>query len=152
MVTVKGNLVDMFLSGEFDVIIHGCNCQNIMASGIAKEIATRIPDAKKADDKYSLMVTPIDKLSNYSRAIVKRDNMKRGLVINLYSQYNVGRNLDENALLLGFTKLAFKLDKDMVIGIPEIGCGIAGGDWSKIGPKIAEIMKNHNVTHVEYQK
>ena len=35
---VKGNLVTLALAGEFDVIIHGCNCFNTMGSGVAKDI------------------------------------------------------------------------------------------------------------------
>ena len=150
MRTEKGDLIDLFLEGKFDIIIHGCNCQQMMGAGIAGQIANRIPEAALADKLFEV-ANPIDKLSNYSYAIVRRNNTSPGIVINLYTQFLPGRDLNENALLLGFTKLKHKLKTDSIIGIPEIGCGIAGGEWSEIGPKIARIMSNHNVTHIEYE-
>ena len=45
----KGNLIDMAEAGEFDVIVHGCNCQNTMGSGIAKEMRARYPGVYQAD-------------------------------------------------------------------------------------------------------
>lgn len=155
MKSVKGDLVKMFMNGEFDIIIQGCNCQKMMGAGIAYQIKREIPEAYLADQLYDRFEHNIDKLSNYSYATVRREGHPIGFVINLYSQFLPGKNLDENAILLGFTKLSKKLlsklnNKDTKIGIPEIGCGIAGGDWNIIGPKIAEIMKNYNLTHVKY--
>lgn len=151
MKTIKGDLIDEFFAGNVEVLIHGCNCHNAMASGIAGQIAKRIPEAKLADDMYK-KAKPIDKLSSFSYAIVRRGEfIPMGIVINLYTQFLPGKNLDINALLLGFTKLKHKISTNTKIGIPEIGCGIAGGDWTLIGPEIAKIMETHDITHVEYQ-
>ena len=38
MKTVKGDLIHLALAGEFDVIVHGCNCYCTMGVGIAKTI------------------------------------------------------------------------------------------------------------------
>jgi len=35
---IKGNLITLAKKGEFDVIVHGCNCLNVMGAGIAKQI------------------------------------------------------------------------------------------------------------------
>lgn len=155
MKVIKGNLVDKFLDGEFDIIIHGCNCQKAMGAGIAREIAIKIPEAKIADDLYDRFQHNVDKLSNFSLAMTRINN-KIGFVVNLYTQYMPGPDLDENALLLGFKKLSKKLlnGKDALqykIGIPKIGCGIGGADWNQIQPKIAKIMEDYNLTYVEYE-
>jgi len=47
--TIEGDLVELGKSGRFDVIVHGCNCQNEMGAGIARIIAKEFPEAEKAD-------------------------------------------------------------------------------------------------------
>ena len=152
MKETKGDLVKMFLDGEFDVIVHGCNCKGIMGAGLAKQIAEQIPEAVFADKMYKYRQHDYNKLSDYSIATVRRENGKIGFVINLYTQYSLGPDLYENALLLGFEKLRMHLQRGIKIGIPAIGCGIAGGKWDEIGPKIAKIMSVHDITYVEYEK
>ena len=39
MTILKGNLITMALNGEFDVIVHGCNCFNRMRRGIGVDMA-----------------------------------------------------------------------------------------------------------------
>ena len=51
MKTVKGDLLAMGKDGTFDIILHGCNCFNVMGAGIAAQIAAQFPDAKLADDE-----------------------------------------------------------------------------------------------------
>lgn len=38
MKEIEGDLIQMALNGDFDIIAHGCNCFNTMRSGIAKTI------------------------------------------------------------------------------------------------------------------
>ena len=42
MRTVTGDLITLALEGEFDVIIHGCNCYNTMGAGIARAVRDRL--------------------------------------------------------------------------------------------------------------
>ena len=37
------------------------------------------------------------------------------------------------------------------IGFPKIGCGLAGGNWGIVLPKIEEIFKDFDVTIVEFE-
>lgn len=39
---IKGNLIDLAEEGEFDIIIHGCNCQNTMGSVLRKRFVNDI--------------------------------------------------------------------------------------------------------------
>ena len=45
MQVVKGDLIKLALQKEFDVIIHGCNCQCAMGAGIAKAIKDTFTEA-----------------------------------------------------------------------------------------------------------
>lgn len=36
MKEINGDLVEMADNGQFSLIVHGCNCQSVMGSGIAK--------------------------------------------------------------------------------------------------------------------
>ena len=49
MKVVTGDLIGMAQNGEFDAIIHGCNCFNKMGSGIAKSIKVAFPQAFAVD-------------------------------------------------------------------------------------------------------
>ena len=49
----KGNLIDLAEAGEFNIIVHGCNCFETMGSGIAREIHDRYPAAFDADVEYA---------------------------------------------------------------------------------------------------
>lgn len=51
MKVVKGNIFDLAEQGEFDVVVHGCNCFCTMGKGIAKEVKTRYPWVYGADLK-----------------------------------------------------------------------------------------------------
>lgn len=42
---VHGDLIQLALAGQFDVIIHGCNCFCTMGAGIAKAIRQEFPEA-----------------------------------------------------------------------------------------------------------
>jgi O-acetyl-ADP-ribose deacetylase (regulator of RNase III) len=46
---IKGDLIELAIDGEFDLIIHGCNCFCTMGAGIAKTIKQKFPEAYKAD-------------------------------------------------------------------------------------------------------
>jgi O-acetyl-ADP-ribose deacetylase (regulator of RNase III) len=56
MMARRGDLVKMAKRGEFDVILHGCNCWCEMGAGIAKAIRQGFPEAYQAD----LATTPGD--------------------------------------------------------------------------------------------
>ena len=148
---VEGNLIDLAFEGRFDLIAHGCNCHKIMGAGIAREIKKRIPQAYQADlidGRFSIM-----KLGCFTSAtIVLEDELCSSLtVLNLYTQYNPGANLDYEALTLCLRKVNM-MYKNCHIGLPYIGAGIAGGDWNRILLIIKEELKDMKVTIVKYNK
>ena len=145
----KGNLLRLALDGEFDVIVHGCNCFCAMGAGIAKQIRTTFPQAYDAD-----LATPSgdkSKLGTYSKAKVET---KSGhfYVINGYTQYHYaddGVLADYKAIEKLFSRL--KLDfNGKRIGYPKIGAGLAGGDWKAISKIIDNSLKGEDHTLVEF--
>ena len=157
MQIIRGDLLAFGSEGEFDVIIHGCNCFNTMGAGIAKSIKKQFPaayDADLATEKGSR-----DKLGTYSSATVDCGGHEL-TVVNAYTQFDWrspgtkhgdrGFNADYDAIRSVFA--AVKNDfSGKRIGYPLIGAGLAGGDWAVISEIIAEQLSGENHTLVEFQ-
>lgn len=142
MKKIKGNVVDALLRGDVDILIHQANCFHTFGSGIAREIREKIYDAYRAD-----LATPYadkDKLGTISVAFKN----KMPYVINLYGQFNYGRDrryTDYDALGQGLSTISKCLPAGTVIGIPKIGCGSAGGDWSVVSKIVAKHLSMFDV-------
>ena len=149
MKTVEGNLITLALDGGFDVIVHGCNCFHTMAAGIARPIAETFPEALAAD-----RATPKgsrDKLGTISTAHVHRDGLDL-TVVNAYTQFHyagTGRKVDYDALSACFGRVARSFPEAR-IGYPQIGAGLAGGDWSEIAPRIDTALAGMDHTLVVF--
>lgn len=148
---VKGNLIQLAIDGGFDVIVHGCNCQCRMKSGIAKAVSQTFPDAVAADNQ----TTPGDrsKLGTYTSAMIETESGPLH-VINGYTQFNYGRHtrqVDYDALRLVFKKLKTEYCGKR-IGYPKIGAGLAGGDWPTIAQIIDEELEGENYTLVVFDQ
>jgi len=142
---VKGNLVKLALEGNYDIIIHGCNCFCKMNRGLALEIAKAFPEAKNADDRT--LVGDVYKLGDYSRANIKR---LRLTVVNLYTQYEEGENFEYTALGIGLRTLVSGLQGDEVIAMPLIGAGINRGKSNEIYKIIAKEFDTFDLTLIEH--
>jgi len=147
---IKGDLIELAIDGEFDLIIHGCNCFCTMGAGIAKTIKQKFPEAYKADletekgDKSKLGKISWTKTTNENPDLI---------IVNGYTQYNwrgSGRKADYDAIREVFRKVK-KEFSGLRIGYPAIGAGVARGDWKIISKIIEEELKGENHTFVEYQ-
>ena len=166
---VEGDLIKLAIEGKFDVIAHGCNCHSTMGAGIAPQMAK----AFGADDfPMERWGSTIQKLGNIDyqtvvlgeNAIWTLDDYKNNrnepelTVVNAYTQYNYGRNhvdgtfkpLDYEALTLCMRKMN-KVFKGKHIGLPQIGAGLAGGDWEVIKKIIQTELSDCEVTVVIYK-
>lgn len=151
MKEIKGNLITLAKNGEFDIIIHGCNCFCRMGSGLAPQIKENFPDAWKSDLKT--IKGDFNKLGNYSIGHHKINN-KILTIINAYTQYGhnpIEKPLDYEALTLVLRKINFNFS-GLTIGVPQIGAGLAGGDWNKIKNIIETELKDMKITIVYYEK
>ena len=143
-----GNLLNMAKNGEFDVIIQGCNCFHTMGAGIAKYIKQDFPEAFEADKqtKYA----DKNKIGTFSEATVERNGHKF-VVINAYTQYKYGGGVD-NFEYDSFPSLLQSIKAkygDKRIGLPLIGCGLAGGDEPRILKMIKDNFEGVNYKLVE---
>jgi len=150
---IDGDLIALAQQGAFDVIAHGCNCFCRMKRGIAPQMA-----AAFGCDKFSLEenshVGEIDKLGRIEWNMVDRITIPL-IIVNMYTQYHwenpgtKGIPLEYGALYTCLIKLNHTF-RGKRIGLPKIGCGLAGGDWRTVGAIIDITMKNCNVTVVNY--
>lgn len=145
---MQGNLVTLSQQGVFDFIVHGCNCFHKFGTGIAQQIKFTYPRAYDADLATGL--GDRNKLGTYSFA--RYPNI---VIINAYTQYYYSRqesHIDYQAIDKVFRRLAERIDDDRHIGIPQIGAGLAGGDWSRIEAIIDDCLQDFNVTCVVYDE
>lgn len=150
MKVIEGDLLKLAQDGEFDVIIHGCNCQCQMGKGIALTIKKQYPEVYRAD--CSTEKGSRDKLGTYSSAEVSSEE-STFTIINAYTQFHwrgTGIKADYEAI----RSVMKKLKKDFQgkrFGYPLIGAGLAGGDWTIISEIIDQELTGEDHTLVKYK-
>jgi O-acetyl-ADP-ribose deacetylase (regulator of RNase III) len=154
MKTVKGDLLALAKEGKFDIIVQGCNCQNVMGAGIAKQIRDEFPDAWLADQQT--LKGDKNKLGHYSIGMGGRL-----VIINAYTQYNTASKagedmFDYHACYEVLQKISERFGK-WRIGLPLIGMGLAGGDPTRIMAMLEDFAarmeaQGGSATLVEYVK
>ena len=167
---IYGDLIDLAKKGNFDVIVHGCNCQSTMGAGIAPQMAKAF-----GVDKFDMEIIgpSIEKLGNIDyqtfvlgeRAIWSLEDAKNNrnepelTVVNAYTQFRYGMNhkdgvripFDYEAFTICMRKLNMVF-KGKHIGMPKIGSGLAGGNWERIKEIIHNNITDCKVTVVIYNK
>ena len=165
---IEGDLIELALQGKFEVITHGCNCFCTMGAGIAPQMAKAF-----GCDKYPMeadyLIGDINKLGTidaqkrsiqmyYPGKLTTLPISKILVVVNSYTQYYYGKNspgyerpLDYSALELCLRKINY-LFRFSKIGLPQIGCGLAGGQWEIVKGIIQKELKDCDVTVVIYKK
>lgn len=146
---VRGDLLALARRGDFDVIIHGCNCQCLMGKGIALAIKQQFPAAYAADlatEKGSAA-----KLGTYSSATVEISG--RALtIVNAYTQFHwrgPGVKADYDAIHNVMRTIAHDFANGR-IGYPKIGAGLARGDWSVLSAIIDTQLEGLDHTYVSF--
>ena len=165
-IEIEGDLIALAKQAHFDVIAHGCNCLSHMGAGIAPQMAKAFgadqfemegwgPTMDKLGcidfdtfilvDGYAVLYTIYGNYNSYPELIV----------VNAYTQYHYGHKfgppLDYEALTLCLRKMNHEF-KGKHIGLPQIGCGLAGGDWERVKTIIQNELKDCDVTVVIYNK
>jgi O-acetyl-ADP-ribose deacetylase (regulator of RNase III) len=145
---VKGNLLNML--DEFDVVLHGCNIFHTMGAGIAEQFKLRYPQVYAADVENTIYGDR-NKIGTCSRSRVGNTD-----VLNCYTQFEWRKstghmNFDYDAFrsVLKLVKEAYHGKK---IGMPQLGAGLASGDWKEIEKIIEEGLVDEDVTVVIYEK
>ena len=144
IVEIEGDLVKQ--AGQFDVIAHGCNCFCTFGAGIAKAIREKFPEAYYEVD----LTTKKGDRSKLGTITFTKNTTP--VIINCYTQYNYGRekgrvycSYDAIRSCMKEIKAKFHGKK---IGLPKIGCNLAGGDWAIVNQIIADELGQEDVTIV----
>ena len=150
MQIIEGDLIALAKAGEFDVIIHGCNCQCQMGKGIALTIKKQFPEVYAAD--CATEKGDKKKLGTYSFTEVSVNDTKFS-IINAYTQFHWrgnGVKADYEAIRKVFKSIKNKFPNKS-IGYPLIGAGLAGGNWGEISQIINEELKGENHFLVKFK-
>lgn len=165
---IKGNLIKLAFDAEFDVIGHGCNCLSNMGAGLAPQMAEIFGCDKFEMESWGPTIEKLGCVDyqtfvigeNAYWSLADADN-KLGhpevAVVNCYTQNKYGRNhsdglakpIDYEALALCMRKLN-DIFRGKHIGLPQIGAGLAGGDWNRIKGIIKEELRDCKITIVIY--
>lgn len=137
---MKGDLLTLFENNTVNHMVHGCNCIGIMGAGLARQVAHRYPDcyeqykelcSKHQNNPSYLLGHTFDFHPKYNRLFKSDPNQS---VINAFTQINTG--VEDSYVLHAAIKMCFirifNSNSHCSIGVPEIGCGIAGGDWKVV--------------------
>jgi len=132
----KGKMFEHDFSKDYEkrVIMHGCNKQGVMGSGVAKEFKQRYPEAferYRSDIGLRLGDCSFSKDSKtgvyLASAITQEFYGKDG------KQYASYEAIESN--------LAFIMKMFNTVVMPKIGCGLGGCDWNKIEPMFDKWQK-----------
>ncbi|EFO63244.1 Phosphatase similar to the C-terminal domain of histone macroH2A1 [Giardia lamblia P15] len=157
--TCYGDLLDYAAEGYFDVIVHGCNCFCTMSGGIAASISSRFPTALEVDGETAR--GDKNKLGSYTSVTITIDSTTKTtrttfIIVNAYTQYmyrptrEVLVPCDYDAI----DKVMIRINQDFAgksIGLPQLGAGLAGGDWKTIEKIIKKRLHSCDVTIVLFQ-
>lgn len=147
----KGNVVDAFFEGEGDYLIHGCNCQGVMGSGVAKEIKSRIPEAYRAYREICNNRNGLQGEQLLGTVVEVPLGYTNRYIINMFTQNHYGtsqRHFNYGAFAMALSiQFSFKYGKEIVM--PKIGAGLGGGDWDIIEEIIlyGTFNKNHFIVY-----
>jgi O-acetyl-ADP-ribose deacetylase (regulator of RNase III) len=140
-----GDLLDV----EEGAIIHGCNAQGVMGSGVALAIKTKYPKAyesyKKFEEKHEL------RLASVSMIAVHNDTPHKFWVCNVITQEFYGTDpkvqyVSYGAIHLGFEKLHKHFPLATPFHFPKIGAGRGNGDWKIISNLIELACPSRDLT------
>ena len=153
-----GNLITLAQEGHFDVITHGCNCFCTMGAGIAPQMAKAFGADKfmLEGDKFRGDINKLG-MVDFEWRYVKDGHVLQ--VVNSYTQFRYGRNhsdgvdtpVDYEAITLAMRKLNH-IFRGKTIGLPLIGCGLAGGDWGIVKKIFEQELNAMDVWVVHYKK
>lgn len=152
---IQGNLIDLASEGRYTAIGHGCNCFHTMGAGIAKSL-NHATDRKLLKADKRTVLSDINKLGTFTR-ITHAFHGKEVRVYNLYTQYDFNRassnvprvhwNSVYDSLLAMIDDIP-ETNHEIKIGIPVIGCGLAGGHIETFYESIQPLIKvvDRNIT------
>lgn len=152
--TVKGDIFSFLKPG--DIMVHGCNAQGVMGSGIAATVRALYPGAydayRKAEETTGLIMGDV---------IPYFDVNDRITIANAITQEFFGRDpkvryMSYDAIDDAFKKLrlATEISRYERLFFPMIGAGLGNGKWPVIQEIIRGAFEGSEIPliYVEYQR
>ena len=133
--TKYGNLLD-----AKDAIVHGCNCQGVMGSGVALQIRQKWPEVF-TDYKAYYKRGMLHLGATYYVAVEPDVFVFNAMTQEFYGRREGAIYVSYEAVRMAFRKINKVVIKDLgikTVNFPLIGCGLAGGDWSVVSSIIDE--------------
>lgn len=127
------------------VLIHGCNAQGVMGAGIAKQIKEMYP---ACFDEYraELLMQAHGGRSMLGKCIPFVASTEL-IIINAITQEKYGtdkRHVDYEAVKKCFMQtVRFAKDEGYHVHYPQVGAGLAGGDWAILNDIIDTVFAEH---------
>jgi len=141
------DMIKLAENGEFDVIVHWCNCECIMGS-MAEQIKKAFPGSYKADRGTDAWDS--SKIGGLSIAKVKVKNNKWLVIVNAYTLLLADGNVNYHALR-DVMKQVQRNFYGQRIGYPSSfrSSGMRGNEWDLIKKIIVEELngEDHTVVH-----
>ncbi len=138
---------DMLNVGK-GILVHGCNNQGVMGSGIAKAIRDRYPKVFKDYDYFMKSgYKPPDRMGRVVLTTLKERELYviSGITQNEYGNDKTKVYVDYKAMEHVFREANYYAQNyNLDLHFPLIGCGLANGDWNKVS-EIIEKVVNRNV-------
>jgi O-acetyl-ADP-ribose deacetylase (regulator of RNase III) len=127
---------DNLFKSHADIIVHGCNAQGKMGSGIAKQIRDIYPKV------YDAYIQVYESKGLKLGDIIPVSIGNRKWIVNAITQEFYGYDdrlyTDYDAIRECMKKIAHNAQHGFKIAMPKIGCGLGGGDWNKVKKIIEE--------------
>lgn len=134
---LEGDVIEALKNKEIDVLMHCCNAQGVMGSGIAKSIKEQFPSVFNRYHEYC-----------QKNKDVLGTAITENRIINLIAQENYGRgrrqvHYGNFTKALRYAAHSIYTANLKTIGVPyKIASDRAGGDWEVI-KELLESLPNH---------
>ena len=139
MIINPGNVFDAFLYPN-SVVVHGCNAQGVMGSGVAKVVRNDFPGA------YYEYIRRHEEFGLTLGEIIPVPVLPGRWIINAITQEFYGRDgkryVSYDAIRNSFDRVAEFAEANNIetINYPKIGAGLGGGNWDHIAEIIDEAL------------
>jgi O-acetyl-ADP-ribose deacetylase (regulator of RNase III) len=160
MKIAKGEICNLALAGQYNMIVHGVNCQGKMGAGVAARIASVFPEAyadyRKACKRHPDPGSLLGRISYCSVCLHAEEEERRLYIVNAFTQLDYrgeGVRVSYAAVETVFRRIRSIItgsESRIRIAYPRIGAGLGGGDWEVIAPIIDEQLDGCDHTLVEY--
>ena len=149
---------DMLAATE-GILVHGCNCQGIMGSGIARLVREKWPDVHQAYRNRHIQSglqlgevifvgssqAPAVITQKYLHAVTAQ--LPTSLIVaNAMTQFTCGSDknmvyVDYDAVFAAFARInLLARDSGLTVNFPLIGCGLGNGQWKEVASAIEAAM------------